>query len=101
MTGGGESSAFDVGEARAMARRLVTHHFGEKPSRVVHQAGGISNFVFLVRHREGEFVVRLSPEASKFDAFVKERWAMSKAREAGCRRRRCSKSATRSSPPLT
>lgn len=78
-----ESSSVDVREARVMARRLITHHFGEKPKRIVHQAGGLSNFVFLVKHADADSVVRISPEASKINAFIKEQWAMAKAREVG------------------
>jgi hygromycin-B 4-O-kinase len=66
-----------------MARRLITHHVGSPPRRVVEQAGGLSNFVFLVIHDDGEFVVRMSPEPSKIDVFIKEQWAISKAREVG------------------
>lgn len=83
MTNDNQAITFDLREARATARSLITHHFGGKVNRVVYQPGGLSNFVFLVKHTEGEFVVRISPEPSKINAFIKEQWAMSKAREVG------------------
>jgi hygromycin-B 4-O-kinase len=83
VTTNSETSTLDARQARATARRVITHHFGERVNRIVYQPGGLSNFVFLVKHTEGEFVVRISPEPSKINAFIKERWAMSKAREVG------------------
>jgi aminoglycoside phosphotransferase (APT) family kinase protein len=83
VTNDNQAITFDLREARATARSLITHHFGGKVNRVVYQPGGLSNFVFLVKHKEGDFAVRISPEPSKINAFIKEQWAMSKAREVG------------------
>lgn len=73
----------ELGAARGMARKIVAHHFGEKLNRVIYQPGGLSNFVFLIKHTAGEFVVRISPEPAKINAFIKEQWAMSKVTESG------------------
>ncbi|MGH9944866.1 MAG: phosphotransferase family protein, partial [Pyrinomonadaceae bacterium] len=83
MTKTDEPASFDVRSARDMARRVIEHHFGTKPKRIVHQASGLSNFVFLVHHAEGEFIVRISPEPAKLNAFIKEQWAVAQARAAG------------------
>jgi aminoglycoside phosphotransferase (APT) family kinase protein len=77
------SSTLDIRRAKAMARRIIEHHFDRKPRRVVHQASGLSNFVFMVYHDEGDFIVRLSPEPAKIQAYIKEQWAMGVTREAG------------------
>jgi hygromycin-B 4-O-kinase len=66
-----------------MARRIVEHHFGEAPGRMVYQASGLTNFVFRVRHRDGPLVVRISPDPSRLQSFIKEQWAAARAREAG------------------
>lgn len=66
-----------------MARVVIEHHFGAKPKRVEHQGSGLTNFVFLVLHAEGEFIVRISPDASRMTAFIKEQWATAQAKEAG------------------
>lgn len=50
---------------------------------MVRLGGGITNAVFRVDHPEGEFVVRLSPEPAKIKEYLKEQWAIARAREAG------------------
>ena len=66
-----------------MARKLIEHHFGNKPSRIIYQPSGLSNFVFVVKHSEGDFVVRLSPDPTKINYFIKEQWAEEHASNAG------------------
>lgn len=67
-----------------MARDVIAHHFGnKKPRRVAHKTSGLSNFVFEVAHAEGDFIVRISPEPTRINSFIKEQWAQNKAREAG------------------
>lgn len=70
-------------EAREMARLVIEHHFGSKPRRVVHKASGLSNFVFAVKHTEGDFIVRISPEQARLNSFIKEQWTQTKVREIG------------------
>jgi aminoglycoside phosphotransferase (APT) family kinase protein len=69
--------------ATGMARRIVEHHFGSPPLRLERQTGGQTNDVFTVRHRQGEFVVRIGRDQKKLDEFLKEAWATARAREAG------------------
>jgi aminoglycoside phosphotransferase (APT) family kinase protein len=78
--GTGELQAED---AKEMARLIIAHHFGTKPKRIFHLTGGLSNFVFMAYHSEGDFVVRISPDPARIQAFMKEQWAMLKAKEAG------------------
>jgi aminoglycoside phosphotransferase (APT) family kinase protein len=78
-----EEAEIQADDAKEMARLIIAHHFGNKPRRVVHLTGGLSNFVYMVYHNEGDFVVRISPEPTKIQAFMKEQWAMVKAQEAG------------------
>jgi hygromycin-B 4-O-kinase len=73
-----EISAF---RARAMARKIISHHFGAPPRRLVGQDGGLSNHVFMVKHKEGDLVVRLSSDPARINAFIKEQWAVAKAKE--------------------
>lgn len=70
-------------ETREMARAIVEHHFDAKPRRVVKLAGGITNAVYEVKHKEGDLVVRMSTEAPKIKNYLKEQWAMSEARKVG------------------
>lgn len=73
----------EVREAKEMARLVIKHHFGSKPRRIVHKSSGLSNFVFVVNHPEGDFVVRISPEQSRLNSFIKEQWAQSRANKVG------------------
>jgi hygromycin-B 4-O-kinase len=70
-------------QARAMARAIITHHFGAKPRRVSPLSGGITNFVYEANHAEGDFIVRMSPQPAKVKEYLKEQWAMSQAHEVG------------------
>jgi aminoglycoside phosphotransferase (APT) family kinase protein len=76
-------SSEDVRQEQDMACRIIKHHFGTKPQHVEHQTSGISNFVFLVEHDEGNFVVRISPEPDKIHTYRKEQWAVARVRERG------------------
>ncbi len=78
------SSKKEIERAKEMARAVIAHHFGNKnPRRIFHKASGLSNFVFAVNHAEGDFVVRISPDKSRINLFIKEQWAQGKARELG------------------
>lgn len=68
---------------RRLAKRIVQQHFGSPASRIVYKSSGRTNYVFAINHVEGQFVVRISPEAEKINAFKKELWTSQKVREAG------------------
>src|SRR5688572_16089447 len=68
---------------RSMTKTIVERHFGKPASRIVYKSSGRTNFVFAVNHVEGQFVIRISPNADNIQAFRKELWASQKAREAG------------------
>ncbi|HYF61023.1 MAG TPA: aminoglycoside phosphotransferase family protein [Burkholderiaceae bacterium] len=69
--------------ARAEVSAIVEHHFGTPPRRVVRRGGGLTNLVFAVDHPEGELVVRMNPAPDKIGEFIKEQWAVARARESG------------------
>lgn len=73
----------EIRHYRHLAKQIVETHFGKPPSRIVYKRSGKTNFVFAVNHVDGQFVVRLTPEKERIDAFRKELWASQKAREAG------------------
>lgn len=71
-------------EAAAFAAAVAAREIGGDTGKPKRLSGGLSNFVFGVEHRqEGPFVVRLSHEPEKIDAFLKEQWAMDRAGKAG------------------
>lgn len=73
----------EIRQWREMARQIVVQHFGSRPSRITYKSSGISNFVFAVKHSEGDFIIRISPEPTKINAFFKEQWAQGAAGEVG------------------
>jgi hygromycin-B 4-O-kinase len=77
----GEAS--DARRTREAARAIVEHHFGSRPNRLTRLAGGITNAVYRADHAEGAFVVRLSDDPVKINEYLKEQWAIARAREAG------------------
>ena len=77
------ASARQVDKFRDLARFVIEHHFGSRPSRIKYKSGGLSNFVFAANHAEGDFVVRISPDPARLHAFVKEHWCERAARKAG------------------
>jgi hygromycin-B 4-O-kinase len=68
---------------RSLAKRIVLHHFGAPASRIVYKSSGRTNYVFAINHVEGQFVVRISPDPEKINAFRKELWTSHKVREVG------------------
>ena len=73
----------DIRHYRNVAKRIVQQHFDKPASRIVYKPTGRTNFVFAINHVEGQFVVRISPDADRVNAFQKELRASHKAREAG------------------
>jgi len=73
----------EIRHYRHLAKKIIETHFGKPPSRIVYKRSGKTNFVFAINHVEGQFVVRLTPEKERIDAFRKEHWATQKVREAG------------------
>lgn len=69
--------------ARRLVGELTRRHFGAQKARIVARGGGLSNSVFEVRVKEGEFIVRTHDQPTKFNDYLKERWAMEAARTAG------------------
>src|SRR5688572_11533466 len=77
------ASATQVDKFRSLARFVMRHHFGSRPVRLRHMSGGLSNFVFEARSSEGNFIVRISPDKARLNAFIKEHWCERTARGAG------------------
>jgi hygromycin-B 4-O-kinase len=78
-----DTGSGDVDKFRTLAREAVRYHFGAFPKRTVYRSSGLSNFVFTVTNSDGEFVIRISPDAARINSFIKEQWAENAAREAG------------------
>lgn len=68
---------------RRLARKIVQRYFGTPASRIVYRSSGLTNYVFAINHIDGQFVIRISPEPERFNAFRKEWWATQHVRKAG------------------
>jgi len=77
------SPAREVNKFKEHARTLIKHYFGSAARRIEFKSSGLTNFVFDVKHRDGNFILRISPDAARLNLFIKEQWAQRAAREAG------------------
>ena len=68
---------------KRLVRRIVRRYFDAPASRIVHRSSGLTNFVFAINHVDGQYVIRISPEPERINAFKKEWWAAEQARKAG------------------
>jgi hygromycin-B 4-O-kinase len=76
-------SAAEVRQGVEIARSIIHRHVGGAPQLVVHQTGGLRNLVYAVTHGEGDFIVRLSLDRARLDAYRKEQFVTTRARAAG------------------
>jgi len=63
-----------------LAKKLLKHLYGNKRMSITSLSGGLSNYVFLAKLPGEELVVRLSDKPEKITLFLKEQWAVDKAR---------------------
>lgn len=76
-------AALASAQAGRMARQVLRHLTGGKPWRLRPLGGGLTNFVFAARRGAETLVVRMSGQAAKGQDYLKEQWAMARARELG------------------
>jgi aminoglycoside phosphotransferase (APT) family kinase protein len=68
---------------RRVVRQIVRRYLGTPARRITYKASGLTNFVFVVNHLDGQFVIRISPDPERIGAFNKEWWATQHVRKAG------------------
>ena len=66
-----------------LASKVLEHYLGRHPDKVQPLPGGKTNFVFEVNARDERYVARISEEPSRLEDYLKEQWAVTKARERG------------------
>jgi len=72
----------EVNKFRDHARTVIEHHFG-KAGRIKYLSGGHSNFVFSFSTRDGDLIIRISPDPASIHSFIKEQWVVAAVRKAG------------------
>lgn len=65
-----------------LVQNIITDHFGNKKIEISMLSGGLTNHVFAAKTGNENLVIRFSEESKSF-SFIKEQWAVSKAREIG------------------
>lgn len=78
----GNRASREVNKFRDLARVVIKHHFGGA-KRITYLSSGLTNFVFSFADGDGDYIIRISPDAAKVNFFNKEQWAVAKARAAG------------------
>lgn len=70
-----------IREHMMLARKLLKHLYGNKNIRVKSLSGGLSNYVFSASLPGDDLIVRLSDKQEKITGFLKEQWAVDRARQ--------------------
>jgi aminoglycoside phosphotransferase (APT) family kinase protein len=65
---------------RRLALKLANHYFPRKKISISRLGGGLTNYVFSLRAGREELVLRISDDPGKIDFFLREQWAIDKAR---------------------
>lgn len=78
-----EPAALDAERAGQLAQQVLEHLLGSPPTGLRPLGGGLTNFVFEAEHPEGALVLRMSANPAKVKEYLKEQWAMARAREQG------------------
>ena len=74
-------SAREIKKFRDLAHAVIDRHF-KSVKRLRYLSGGLTNFVFSFQVKEGDFVIRISPDPNRIGLFIKEQWAVNAARSA-------------------
>ncbi len=78
-----ETELLDGRKARLLAGKVLSHLLGPGAARPKPLGGGLTNFVFEARRGRETFVLRLGGAPGKIKDYLKEQWAMARARESG------------------
>ena len=66
-----------------MVKKIMKHHFGVMPKKIEYKPAGMTNYVFEANCGGRDFIIRIAGSAAKFSDFLKEQWAVERAREKG------------------
>jgi len=65
------------------AAEILEHYYHARPQSISQIHGGLENYVFEAKLRGKELIVRISSKPNRLQFFLKEQWAVRKAREFG------------------
>jgi hygromycin-B 4-O-kinase len=73
----------EINKYAKLSTQLIQHHFPRKRITVKPLGGGLTNYVYSVKAGKDELVVRISDKPETIQSFLKEQWAVAKAKEKG------------------
>jgi aminoglycoside phosphotransferase (APT) family kinase protein len=71
----------DIAHFAKLSRQLISYHFPKKKFTIKPLSGGLTNYVFAVHAGSDSLVVRINDKPEKIHFFMKEQWAVVKAKE--------------------
>jgi aminoglycoside phosphotransferase (APT) family kinase protein len=74
-----EASDEEIRQREASVLKIATRWFGA-PNQIEYKAAGASNFVFAVSYPRQGYVIRMSPDSERINAFRKEKWVIEHVR---------------------
>lgn len=76
-------SNLQIRKKKEMVKEIIRHHFAVPATRINFKTTGLTNFVFSVKCKAGDFIVRISDTEEKIQDYQKEQWVISKVRNEG------------------
>lgn len=73
----------DINRHAKLTNQLIQHYFPKKNITVKPLGGGLTNYVYSVKAGTDELVVRISDKPENLQSFLKEQWAIARAKEKG------------------
>ena len=65
------------------AAAVLEHYYHARPESISQIHGGLANYVFEAKLRGQELIIRIANKPNRLQFFLKEQWAVRKAREFG------------------
>jgi hygromycin-B 4-O-kinase len=79
----GKRTQAQIQSKKLLVKKLIKHHFGQTATSIEFKPAGLTNYVFELSLKKEKYIVRIAGSASKLQDYMKEQWAVSKAKEKG------------------
>ena len=76
-------TAAQIRSKSSLVKKIMKHHFGVLPSGIEFKSKGLTNFVFEAQCKKEKYIIRIAGATKELNDFVKEQWAVEKAKEKG------------------
>ena len=79
----GKRTPAQIRSKKELVKKLIKHHFGQSATSIEFKPAGLTNYVFELSVKKEKFIVRIAGSAEKMQDYMKEQWAVCKAKENG------------------